>query len=194
MKLWGATTNPGKLVEFQLAGVDFEPLPNLAGIAPSPEDGTTFEANAIQKALYYSHLTHGAVFADDSGLQVKALDGAPGIRSARDWNNALVLERLAEVHDRRARFVCVIAVAREGDLMTTFRGEVEGEILQHPQGTGGFGYDPIFFYPPLGRSFAELSDQQKFEVSHRGRALRAMMSWLNGDAVEPVIFPGFTQL
>jgi XTP/dITP diphosphohydrolase len=190
VKLWCATTNAGKLREFRLLatlfGADVEALPNLRAIPPSPEDGSTFEANAAQKALYYSRHADGLLFADDSGLEVDALGGAPGVRSARfagehandSANNALLRERLAEATDRRARFVCVIALAREGQLLATFRGEVEGAILHEPRGQGGFGYDPFFFYPPLNRGLAELSEEEKFAISHRGKALREMFGSL----------------
>lgn len=186
MKLWCATTNAGKLREFRLLDADVQPLPNLREIPPSPEDGETFEANAAQKAIYYSRHTAGLLFADDSGLSVDALHGQPGVRSARfagepandAANNALLLARLNGHADRRARFVCVIAIAREASLIASFRGEVEGEILHAPRGSGGFGYDPLFFYPPLNRGLAELPEEQKFAISHRGRAMRKMLEYL----------------
>lgn len=186
MKLWCATTNAGKLREFRLLDADLEPLPKLREIPPSPEDGATFEANAAQKAIYYSRHTTGLLFADDSGLSVDALNGQPGVHSARfagepssdTANNALLLARLEGQADRRARFVCVIALAREGELLATFRGEVEGEILHAPRGQGGFGYDPLFFYPPLGRSLAELNESEKSAISHRGQAMRKMLDHL----------------
>ena len=139
-KLYGATTNSGKLREFGA-----EPLPGLASIEPSEETGQTFEENAIQKAVYYSRFTTEYVFADDSGLAIDALGGAPGVYSARyagadatdEANNHLVLERMAGVADRRARFISVVALACQGRLVKTFRGEVEGELLHAPRGTGG---------------------------------------------------------
>jgi XTP/dITP diphosphohydrolase len=181
VKLYGATTNPGKLREFGA-----EPLPGLADIVPPEEIGQTFEENAIQKAEYYSNFTTEYVFADDSGLAVDALDGAPGVYSARyagpdatdDANNRLVLDRMAGVANRRARFVSVIALARQGRLVKTFRGEVEGELLNQPRGTGGFGYDPLFYYPSFGCSFGEVRLEQKQTVSHRARALAAMREYM----------------
>ncbi|MEO8125936.1 MAG: RdgB/HAM1 family non-canonical purine NTP pyrophosphatase [Bryobacteraceae bacterium] len=183
MKLYGATTNQGKLREF-----DAEALPGLASIDPPEETGQTFEDNAIQKALHYSGFTTGYVFADDSGLAVDALDGAPGVYSARyagpdansEANNRLVLERMNGIANRRARFVSVIALARQGRLIQTFRGEVEGELLETPRGTGGFGYDPLFYYPGFGCTFGEATLAQKQTVSHRARALAAMREYLQG--------------
>jgi XTP/dITP diphosphohydrolase len=186
VRLWCATTNPGKLREFRLAGADVEALPAMRDIPPSPEDGATFEENAAQKAVYYSGFTEGLLFADDSGLEVDALNGAPGVYSARyagehagdAANNALLLERLEHHSDRTARFVCVIALAENGRLIRTFRGTVEGEILRAPRGDGGFGYDPLFFYPPFGQTLAEIPAENKYAVSHRGHALREMLEWV----------------
>lgn len=193
MTLYACSSNPGKLHEFASAAraaglpdLGIEPLPGLQGIAPPEESGATFEDNAAAKAVYYSGLTEELILADDSGLEVRALGGAPGIRSARyagagatdARNNALLLERLKHAADRRARFVCALAVARAGEVLKTLRGTVEGEILKTPRGDGGFGYDPLFFYPPLGRSFAELTAEQKLSVSHRGEALRRLFEWL----------------
>ncbi|MBV8811942.1 MAG: RdgB/HAM1 family non-canonical purine NTP pyrophosphatase [Acidobacteriaceae bacterium] len=200
MLLYACSTNPGKLREFALAvdqcgagDLQLEPLPNLRRINPPEETGTSFEDNAALKAVYYSRLTSELVFADDSGLEVKALNGAPGVLSARfagpgaddEANNALLLENLRDAPDRQARFVCVIAVAREGSALTTFRGEVEGEILDAPHGDGGFGYDPLFFYSAFGRTLAEVTAELKFSVSHRGKALRAMIRWLTQDYSKP---------
>jgi XTP/dITP diphosphohydrolase len=187
MKLWCATTNAGKLREFRLAGADVEALPHMKEIPPSPEDFATFEENAAQKAVYYSQFTDGPLFADDSGLEVVALGGEPGVRSARYAgehatdleNNALLIERLRNEPNRQARFVCVIALAQAGKLIRTFRGAVEGEIMNAPRGSGGFGYDPYFFYPPLNCGFAELAEEAKFAVSHRGRALRLLLAFVN---------------
>jgi len=196
MLLYGCSTNPGKLREFSLAvhhsgtaGLRLEVLPNITEMCAPEETGATFEENAALKAVYYSHFTSALVFADDSGLEVKALGGAPGIRSARfagsgandQSNNALLLERLQGESDRQARFVCVIVVARDGKALRTFRGEVEGEILRSPRGAGGFGYDPLFFYPPLKRTLAEVTAEAKFSVSHRGKALGAMVEWLKSE-------------
>ena len=192
MKLWCATTNPGKLREFRLLGTDIRTFPGMDGVPPSPEDGDSFEANAIQKAVYYSRHIDGLLFADDSGLEVIALNGEPGIRSARfagehatyAANNAFLLDRLRGATDRRARFVCVIALASRGAVIATFRGEVEGEILHESRGRCGFGYDPLFFFPPLNRSLAELAEYEKFGISHRGKALRKMLDALDQRAFQ----------
>lgn len=186
-----ATGNPGKLREFRLAGEhsgDFtvETVPNLRDIRPPDETGDTFEANAIQKTLYYASFTPDWMFADDSGLEVDALGGAPGVFSARyagpgagdDANNRLLLQNLNGVTNRRAQFVCVIALAREGKLVRTFRGEVKGEIIDEPRGPEGFGYDPLFYYAQFRCTFGEASAEAKMKVSHRAQALRAMFDFL----------------
>jgi XTP/dITP diphosphohydrolase len=190
VKVYCATGNPGKLREFQLAGellaIDVEPLAGLKDITPPEETGATFEANASLKAAFYSRFAPGILFADDSGLAVDGLDGAPGVYSARyagphatdRENNELLLQRLAGNPNRTARFVCVIALAENGAVDQTFRGEVEGEILPAPRGPGGFGYDPLFYYPPFGCSFGEVDGPKKFDVSHRGTALRALLKYL----------------
>lgn len=191
MKIYCATGNPGKLREFRMAGdevgVQVEPLANLAALPPCEETGSTFEENAILKATYYGRHADGLLFADDSGLEVDALGGAPGVYSARfagpaatdEENNRLLLERLHGQSDRTARFVCVIAVARGAELVRTFRSMVEGSILDEPRGPEGFGYDPLFYYAPFGCSFGEASADRKLTVSHRGKTLRAMLAWLN---------------
>jgi XTP/dITP diphosphohydrolase len=184
-----ATTNQGKIAEFRLAAsgtVAIEPLPSLRDIPPCEETGATFEENAIQKAIYYGAHTSGWLFAEDSGLEVDALGGEPGVYSARyagldatdEANNALVLQRLGLAEGRSARFVCVIALAHAGALVQTFRGTVEGFILTEPHGKNGFGYDPIFFYPPFGCSFGEVSTAEKQTVSHRGAALHLLSDYL----------------
>lgn len=190
MTLYCATTNAGKLREFALAaktyGVSIDVLPGLRDLPPAPETGDTFEANAIQKALYYGAHTAGLVFVDDSGLEVDALGGEPGVLSARyagesatdAANNALLLERLAATPNRTARFVCVVALAQAGQLVGTWRGTVEGHILTAPRGAGGFGYDPLFWYEPFGLTLAEVDAERKLAVSHRGQALRAMLESL----------------
>lgn len=192
MKVYCATGNPGKLREFRLAGellgIDIEPVAGLKDIEAPVENGATFEENAALKADYYSRFAPGLLFADDSGLAVDALDGEPGVFSARyagasgaggdEANNRLLLERLGDSPRRTARFVCVIAIAQGGETRRTFRGEVEGEILYEPRGPGGFGYDPLFYYPPFGCSFGEVEGQRKFEVSHRGKALRELLEFL----------------
>lgn len=192
MKLYCATGNAGKLREFQLAatvlGIAIEPLPDLKSIPAPEENGATFEANARLKAEYYSRFAPGLLFADDSGLEVDALGGAPGVYSARyagvgatdAGNNRLLLDRLADKESRTARFVCVIALAEGGVARETFRGTVEGEILREARGAAGFGYDPLFDYPPFACSFGEVDGERKFDVSHRGKALRAMLRYLVG--------------
>jgi len=189
MRIHVCSSNTGKLTDFKLAAaqiggldVTIEPLPDLNRIPAPEETGSTFEGNAVGKALYYSRFTQETVLADDSGLVVDALNGAPGVHSARyagpdatdQENNNLLLRDLAATAHREARFVCVLALARQGKVLTTERGIVEGRVLLSPRGHNGFGYDPLFFYPPLNRSFGELSNQEKFSVSHRGNAFRAL--------------------
>jgi XTP/dITP diphosphohydrolase len=186
LRLYCATTNPGKLREFQSAlGGTFrvERLPNVPACE---ETGATFEENAVQKAVYYSKHCDGYLFVDDSGLEVDALGGAPGVHSARyagpdatdEANNRLVLERMRGIEHRAARFVCVVALARSGKLVRTFRGEVEGTLTDEPRGENGFGYDPLFYYPPFGCTFGQAPLDRKMQVSHRARALHAMADWL----------------
>lgn len=174
------------------------PLPDFPSLPEVIEDGLTFEANAIKKAEHYSHFTTGELLlADDSGLSVGALHGAPGVHSARYSaiagepsreamdcaNNAKVLAELSGQKDRSAEFVCVIAVAKAGRTVGTFRGETDGEILYAPRGHRGFGYDPLFFFPPLNRTFAELTPAQKAKVSHRGKAFRKFLAWYAENAI-----------
>lgn len=190
--LYLASANPGKIREFQDAaracGIAVEAVPGIAGLPPCVEDGATFEANARKKALHYNAYCEGLVFADDSGICVDALGGAPGVYSARfagpgaddAANNAKLL---AELHAfpapaRAAYYICVIALAGGGRIQTVTEGRVDGIILHAPRGSGGFGYDPLFLYPPLGRSFAELTPEQKFDVSHRGAAFRKLLDYL----------------
>jgi XTP/dITP diphosphohydrolase len=186
-----ATSNAGKLREFRAAGSDrviIHTLPGLGEIPPCEETGTTFEENAVQKAIHYSRHTDDYVFVDDSGLEVEALGGEPGVHSARfagpdatdEENNQLLLEQMRGIENRDARYVCVIALARNGQIVQLFRGIVEGKLLEAPRGSHGFGYDPLFFYPPYDRSFAEIDGQLKQSVSHRGAALRALVSFLEG--------------
>jgi XTP/dITP diphosphohydrolase len=195
MIVWCGTSNPGKLREFQLEAPSFE-IRAIAAPAPD-EDGATFEENARLKAMYYGALQSGYVFADDSGLEVDALGGEPGVHSARFAgpsatdrdNNDLLLSRLRGVPNRTARFVCVIALVTPRAATTgsghnsttvhTFRAAVEGRIIDEPRGTHGFGYDPLFFFEPFGCTFGEASDEQKMQVSHRAQALRAMFAFLD---------------
>jgi XTP/dITP diphosphohydrolase len=206
IQLLCATGNVGKLREFQtineavaagyapepgwstpqrppLPRIAIELLPDFKSIPPCVEDGATFGENAILKAQYYGVHTRSPIFADDSGLVVDALDGAPGVYSARysgenatdESNNRLLLEKLRGITDRTARFVCVIALVQRGSVLGLYSGSVEGTILEEPRGTGGFGYDPLFYYPPFGCTFGEASEERKSEVSHRGQALRKML-------------------
>lgn len=202
-RLYVASTSTGKLRDFRAAaqahGLEIEPLPNLSEIAAPAEDGETFEANATHKAAYYSRFDRKVlVLADDSGLEVDALGGAPGVRSARFaadsglvdspdandntdvWNNMVLLQKMAEIPyvRRTARYRCVLAVARDGAILHTAEGAVEGMILDAPRGTGGFGYDPLFYLPDLDRTMAEIDLVTKLSVSHRGRALSALLSML----------------
>jgi XTP/dITP diphosphohydrolase len=185
-----ATSNPGKLREFQLAAPDFDVRALPTKVEPPEEHGSSFEENAIAKAEYYGGFVEGYLFADDSGLEVDALGGAPGVHSARyaggqatdQQNNTLLLERLKHASDRTARFVCVIALVENANLVKTFRGSVEGRILHGAQGSGGFGYDPLFFYEPFGCTFGEAPIEGKMKVSHRAQALEAMFTFLRNTA------------
>jgi len=197
-----ATGNPGKLREFQLAAartaIRVEAAPDIAGLPPCEEDGATFEENAILKARYYGPRAPGLLFADDSGLEVDALGGAPGIYSARfagasggrgivdEANNRLLLDKMRGVRDRLARFVCAIALVDGARLLGAFRGVVEGRILESPRGSHGFGYDPLFFYPPFGCAFGEVPEERKLGVSHRGRALEALFQFLTDGSLHRV--------
>ncbi len=181
------SSNPGKLREFALASPVIQPLPGLKSVQPPEETGSTFEENAAIKALYYARFTSDLVFADDSGLEVDALGGEPGVYSARyagegasdAANNELLLNRLRGEANRHARFVCAIALAHQGAVINSFRGTVQGEILEAPQGDGGFGYDPLFYHRPSRCTLAELSPEAKWRVSHRGQAVRALLSFLS---------------
>lgn len=190
MIVYCATSNPGKLREFQQAGAGFDVRVLTAKVSPPDEDGATFEENAILKAEYYGRFAEGYLFADDSGLEVDALNGAPGVHSARFAgedatdadNNALLLEKLRGVGNRAGRFVCVIALVKDGRIVRTFRGVVEGTILEAPSGEGGFGYDPLFYYAPFNATFGDASLGDKMTVSHRAQALEAMFTFLRDSA------------
>jgi non-canonical purine NTP pyrophosphatase (RdgB/HAM1 family) len=190
MELLIATTNPGKVREFREmlghAGVSFSDLSAHPGTAAVEETGHTFRANACLKAAHYARLFKTYAVADDSGLEVDALGGAPGVHSAR-WaemnragkgdadNNALLLRQLEDVADERrtARFVCVLALADpDGRILVTARDTVEGRVIREARGANGFGYDPLFFIDEMGRTTAELAAEQKHAISHRGKALR----------------------
>ena len=185
-----STRNAHKLVEIrQILGPSFEllDLSSIPALGEVEETGTTFEENAGLKALAASAHFGGWVLADDSGLEVDALAGAPGVRSARFsgegatdvTNRALLLEKLAGVpsNQRSARFRCVIALARGGEVLAHFSGAVEGAIIQSEKGEGGFGYDPLFVPEGFGETFAELGAETKNRLSHRGRALAGLKSW-----------------
>jgi XTP/dITP diphosphohydrolase len=194
-----ATSNPGKLRDFAGAassyGIEVAPVPRFSSLPSAVEDGSTFEANARKKAEHYSRYIPGEiVLADDSGLEVDALGGAPGVHSARyaaddphkaesntddDANNVRLIRELKRVpsDQRTGRFVCVIAAARDGETLAVFRGTAEGIILDKPRGSNGFGYDPLFFFPQIRKTFAELSAEQKAQFSHRGAAFRAFLEW-----------------
>lgn len=200
-KIYLATTNPGKLREFQEAAQQFalklESLPGLNSFPPAIEDGLTFEENARIKAEHYSRFLPGElVVAEDSGLAVDQLDGAPGVHSARyasllhsqaaghtnsddEENNRVLISQLERLPAGKhaGKYVCVIAVASEGRTVACFTGESPGELLTMPRGTGGFGYDPLFFFPALGKTFAELTLEQKRQHSHRGKAFRQLLDW-----------------
>ncbi|HLW54431.1 MAG TPA: RdgB/HAM1 family non-canonical purine NTP pyrophosphatase [Candidatus Angelobacter sp.] len=202
-KIYIATSNPGKLREFRDAaaglGVVLDSLPGIDTVAQPVEDGATFADNARIKAEYYSRLApDDFVLAEDSGLAVDELDGAPGVYSARyaamlreggnhaahsnssdDENNQALIARLERLPPGKhaGKYVCVIALAQREKALNTFLGEAKGELLTTPRGSGGFGYDPLFYFPSLGRTFAELSLQQKRQYSHRGQAFRSFLSW-----------------
>lgn len=193
MTIYCATTNPGKLKEFGLIVAHYsqgriavEPVPGLKSVAAPDETETTFAGNAAIKANFYSNLVNGLVFADDSGLSCDALNGAPGVYSARyagehatdKANNAKLLAEIAPHANRTARFACAIAVAEQGKTIATFEDFVEGQIVDEPKGPHGFGYDPLFFYPPFGTTFGEAPPEKKLLVSHRGKAMAAMIAAL----------------
>jgi XTP/dITP diphosphohydrolase len=194
-----ATSNGGKFRDFAGAATPFNieilPVPNFAALPPVIENGVTFEENARKKAEEYSRAVPGElILADDSGLEVDALKGAPGVHSARfaadaphlvdnntddESNNTRLLRELKDVppEKRNARFVCVLAAARDGQTLAVFRGEAEGIILNRGRGTNGFGYDPLFYFPQIQKAFAELTPEEKAQYSHRGAAFRQFLAW-----------------
>ncbi|HLV86475.1 MAG TPA: RdgB/HAM1 family non-canonical purine NTP pyrophosphatase [Candidatus Sulfotelmatobacter sp.] len=205
-----ATSNPGKLRDFAGAaaahGIEIAGIPNFAALPLVVEDGSTFEENARKKAEEYSvHARGEIVVADDSGLEVDALHGEPGVHSARyaapdlhgmqpyeagentddNANNARLIRELKDVapEKRTGRFVCVLTAARDGKTLATFRGTAEGLILDAPRGTNGFGYDPLFYFPQIRKTFAELSAEEKAQYSHRGAAFRKFLDWC--DEIQP---------
>jgi XTP/dITP diphosphohydrolase len=200
MTLYIASTNPGKLRDFAAAttpGITLAPLPHLKETPAPAEDEPTFEGNARLKAIYYSHHAPGEiVLADDSGLEVDALPSDPGVRSARyaddqhfpgppnatadDRNNLCLLQALSKLpgENHKARYHCVLAAARNGEILCIAHGTVEGEILPTPRGSNGFGYDPLFYLPDQNKTMAELDITTKLSFSHRGRAFAALMTRL----------------
>jgi XTP/dITP diphosphohydrolase len=202
MTLYAATSNPGKLAEFATsassAGIEVRALPSLATMPEPREDAATFMGNAELKAIAYSLLAPGLlVFADDSGLEVDTLGGQPGVRSARfaddlyfelnssrtkdDRNNRCLLSLLNALPNptRAARFVCALALARDGQVLLRAEGTVEGQILDTPRGADGFGYDPLFLIPSLDLTLAEVPREQKWQISHRGNAFRSLLAQLH---------------
>jgi XTP/dITP diphosphohydrolase len=201
VKIYFASSNPGKLAEFRALAESYaasassstailvEMLPGFESLAPFEENAPTFGENALGKVLYYSQVSDGIVFADDSGLVVAALGGAPGVHSARYAGpHATSADRVAKLlgelagtprQERAAYFCCVIAVIRRGLPIAVISNRVDGQILEAPRGTGGFGYDPIFYLPELDKTFAELTPQEKNLNSHRGKAFRRLLSFLN---------------
>ncbi|MGC8549034.1 MAG: non-canonical purine NTP pyrophosphatase [Acidobacteriaceae bacterium] len=196
LTLYVASSNPGKLRDFRTAAehtaVEILPLPNLAAIPAPEETGRTFADNARLKAEFYSrHLPGQLVLADDSGLEVPALHNDPGVRSARyaddanflpdstlsndERNNLLLLYRMQSIPDRAARYRCVLSLARDGAEILSASGEVPGQILTTPRGTGGFGYDPLFHLPQLAKTMAEIDLNTRHHLSHRGAALRSLL-------------------
>lgn len=197
IELFCATSNKGKLLEFQQASGANVVIRGLPAV-DCAEVGRSFEDNAVAKAICYAQSLSGKlgkfsersplVFADDSGLEVDVLNSAPGIHSARfagfdaddAANNWLLLEKLRDVPipRRTARFVCCIALTRAGRLIKTFQADVKGRILKEARGEAGFGYDPLFYLPILEATFAELLPEKKWLYGHRGQAFRKMLDWL----------------
>ena len=197
MNLLIATTNPHKAAEIRalLAGlhVRLETLAEHPGLEAPEETGATFAENARLKAVAYSRLTGRTAVADDSGLEIDALDGAPGVRSARFGGDSYA-EKFAAIYRQlrargagtsTARFVCALAVADDGRIVFETRGVVEGCIAPAPAGGGGFGYDPIFFHPASGRTFGEILAAEKAAVSHRSQAFRALRDYLSPTVQPP---------
>ncbi|MDP9338357.1 MAG: non-canonical purine NTP pyrophosphatase [Acidobacteriota bacterium] len=198
VKIYFASSNPGKLAEFRALAakqaaeaspaISVEPLQQFETIPPFQENAPTFGENALGKALYYSQLTEDILFADDSGLVVPSLDGRPGVQSARYAGpQATSAERIAKLlqelsgkpaAERGAYFCCVITVVKNGRPVAVISNRADGEILDAPRGAGGFGYDPIFYLSTLGKTFAELSPDEKNQHSHRGQAFRRVLTLL----------------
>ncbi len=197
VKLYLASSNQGKLAEFRaLAAASASPVPVELALLPDiesfpafEESAPTFAENAAGKALHYSRLQEGLVFADDSGLMVPALGGAPGVHSARyagaDATNSQRIEKLlgelrgTATDERSAQFVCAIALAKRGRALAIVTDRVDGQILEAPRGSGGFGYDPVFYFPAAKKTFAELSAEEKNRHSHRGKVFRKLLAALS---------------
>jgi XTP/dITP diphosphohydrolase len=192
--LFVASSNPGKVREYRglamaaHASIELDLIPDFDAAPPYEEIASTFGENATGKALHYSRFSPGLVLADDSGLVVPALGGAPGVHSARyagpdatdaDRVRKLLLAMSGKLgEERRARFVCVLVLAEAGQARGVFSASAEGELLEAPRGHHGFGYDPIFFFPSLGKSYAEISGEEKNLYSHRGKAFRKALEFL----------------
>jgi XTP/dITP diphosphohydrolase len=196
VNLFLASYNPGKLAEYRVLAasapstpVRLELLPGFDSLPSFEENAPTFAENAAGKALHYSRLSEELVFADDSGLVVPALGGAPGVHSARyagkhATNSQRIEKLLSEIRgkagiERSAYFVCAIALAKRGRALAIVTGRVDGEILNFPRGSGGFGYDSVFYFPALKKTFAEISREEKNQLSHRGRAFRRLLAALS---------------
>jgi XTP/dITP diphosphohydrolase len=189
MKIFLASSNPGKLREYrELAGnaaLELDLLPNFRDIPVFEENAPTFSENSAGKALYYSRFSSETVLADDSGLVVPALGGAPGVFSARYAGpNATDADRVskllrelenAEGVERSARFVCVTSIAKQGRALAVVSASADGLIASEPRGLGGFGYDPVFYFEALERTYAEISSAEKQVYSHRGKAFRKIL-------------------
>jgi XTP/dITP diphosphohydrolase len=200
-RLHVASSNPGKLREYRelSAGyphsVEIELLPGFRDFPEYQENGATFAENAAGKALHFSRFSPAPVFADDSGLVVPALGGEPGVHSARyagphatdadRYRKLLAAMRGKTGEERRARFVCVLALACQGRAIAVFSDAAEGMIADSPRGEGGFGYDPVFYFEKLGRTYAEITREQKNEYSHRGRCFRKLLQFLDDPDAAP---------
>src|SRR5215469_10260004 len=204
-----ATSNSGKIRDLAGAashyGIQVTQIPNFDSLPAVVEDGQTFEANACKKAEEYSrYVPAEVVMADDSGLEVDALGGAPGVHSARyaadephlaeantddEANNAKLIREIKRVplDQRTGRFVCWIVAARDGRTLASFDGKAEGIIQEKLRGTNGFGYDPLFYFPQIAKTFAELSAEEKAQYSHRGAAFRKFLEWAQNLPAEAII-------
>jgi len=193
MDLLAATKNEGKIKEIDRLlkegslDVNVFSLDDFDILADCPETGDTFLDNSIEKSLFYSRMvTDIYTVADDSGLAVDALGGKPGVHSARyagepkddEKNIQKLLRELTGVENRKAKFITVVTLSINGNVIESFTGEVEGVLLREKKGTGGFGYDPIFYYPPFQKTFAELTMEEKNQISHRAAAFKKLISFL----------------